>query len=493
MKIYQIALIFLNFTFLAGCVSQPSLTTKAPAPVEAAAGLFWEPGNHSAAERFELAKRSTPELIAFLRRMPKGADLHNHLGGATYADFLIESALKNRKRFDLTTNSFTDSRDEAESVDLQTFLQRPDLIAQFRNTLSIRGWLAAGGNGHDHFFNTFPHIGTAGRAPAAMLAEVLNRNAYQNVQHLELMANTVAPETVATFTAAFQGLDLNDLEGSFAPLAPLIEDTEVLASFTAALDAWEQQTDELLQSQFNMRFADAPRVRYIPQLSRVDSLEKFFISAVIFMTGIQADTRIVALNMVAPEDQPSARMQFDAQMKILDFLWNRIGRPLITLHAGELSLRESPVEPMWNRIRRSIDEGHARRIGHGVSIAWEHDLVGLLGNMADEQILVEVIPSSAEVILGVAGRDHPLTLYRAAGVPVCIATDDEAVNRSNLTMEYVKAVQRYDFDYATMKEMVRDCLSGSFLPKHEKTASQQQLEAAFLEFETALETGYREE
>jgi hypothetical protein len=46
----------------------------------------------TAAERFELARRSTPELTAFLRRMPKGADLHNHLGGALRADFLIATA-----------------------------------------------------------------------------------------------------------------------------------------------------------------------------------------------------------------------------------------------------------------------------------------------------------------------------------------------------------------------------------------------------------------
>src|SRR5688572_18665062 len=40
------------------------------------------------AARFE-ALRGTPELASFLRAMPKGGDLHNHLSGAVYAESYI--------------------------------------------------------------------------------------------------------------------------------------------------------------------------------------------------------------------------------------------------------------------------------------------------------------------------------------------------------------------------------------------------------------------
>ncbi len=218
----------------------------------------------------------------------------------------------------------------------------------------------------------------------------------------------------------------------------------------------------------------------------------FFAAAVLFMTAVSADDRIVAVNMVAPEDLPRSRRQFDAQMRILDFLWHQLDRPAMALHGGELALRESPVEPMWDRIRRTIREGHALRVGHGVSIAWERDFVGLLQEMQRAPILVEVNLSSNEAILGVVGDDHPFQMYRRAGVPLCICTDDEAVSRSNLTLEYVAAVQRYDLDYADVKALARSCLEHAFLAPELKAAQLAEFDSRVLAFETAVSSGFRE-
>src|SRR5207249_4090896 len=44
------------------------------------------PDERSTARRFAAARRDEPSLIAFLRSMPKGADLHNHVGGALYSE-----------------------------------------------------------------------------------------------------------------------------------------------------------------------------------------------------------------------------------------------------------------------------------------------------------------------------------------------------------------------------------------------------------------------
>ncbi len=43
-------------------------------------------------QRFTELKKSPPELYAFLLRMPKGGDLHNHLVGANYAEMLMREA-----------------------------------------------------------------------------------------------------------------------------------------------------------------------------------------------------------------------------------------------------------------------------------------------------------------------------------------------------------------------------------------------------------------
>ena len=42
-----------------------------------------------AGARFEAARDNHTELRAFLRRMPKGGDLHTHLSGAVYAERFI--------------------------------------------------------------------------------------------------------------------------------------------------------------------------------------------------------------------------------------------------------------------------------------------------------------------------------------------------------------------------------------------------------------------
>src|SRR5437016_7240048 len=60
----------------------------------------------SAAARFEAAKKSEPELIAFLKAMPKGADLHSHLGGAVYSETALDVAIRDKLYFDPSTGLF---------------------------------------------------------------------------------------------------------------------------------------------------------------------------------------------------------------------------------------------------------------------------------------------------------------------------------------------------------------------------------------------------
>jgi adenosine deaminase len=84
--------------------------------------------------------------------------------------------------------------------------------------------------------------------------------------------------------------------------------------------------------------------------------------------------------------------------------------------------------------------------------------------MRDEGIAVEVCPTSEAVILGAEGDRHPFRLYRRAGVPLTLNTDDEGILRSNLTMEFVRAVRSWDLSYPDVKELARNSLEYSFLP-----------------------------
>jgi adenosine deaminase len=107
----------------------------------------------------------------------------------------------------------------------------------------------------------------------------------------------------------------------------------------------------------------------------------------------------------------------------------------------------------------------------------------LLAEMARRGVLVEINLTSNDVILGVKGRDHPLHAYLTAGVPVALSTDDEGVARSEMTMEYVRAVQQQGLRYQDLKSMARASVRHAFADEVTKTRLTRELEAAFSRFE----------
>ncbi|MDD5390398.1 MAG: hypothetical protein PHD37_13710 [Gallionellaceae bacterium] len=381
-------------------------------------------------------------------------------------------------------------------------------------------------------------MASAGRSGARNLAELIQRNLYQNVGYLELMTSTAPRELGQALDQALAPFDVagfgpEQLDAAFAATEAVRRDAHWNQAIPDFLDTFERQAFALLDEATRRRVSGEERdrelvLRYIPQLYRQVPLKTFFRDAMAAMMSVAADRRVVALNLVQAEDDPRSRWQFDAQMKILDYLWARMGKPDIALHAGELVLGGSPVEPMWNRMRDSIEIGHARRIGHGVAVAWSRDVVGLLEEMRRRPVLVEVCLSSNESILGVSGAAHPFMLYRRAGVPVSLNTDDEGVSRGLLTMEFVKAAERYPLSYADLKDLARNSLEYAFLPgdglylardygqlrpefsevrgpiwratpaqeallaQDAKLAREVRLERAFVAFERSLETGFRE-
>jgi hypothetical protein len=451
---------------LVGCLSRAPV--QAPNSKDAWKEVpFWAPEIGSMAKRFELAKRTEPELIVFLRRLPKGADLHNHVTGAAYAEFNLASAAEKGMNYDLRTNMFTrEARKKNAIISAAELAATPAYRAQYLDTVSMRGWYPNTGNGHDHFFETFAHFGEE-RSREDMLVEIVKRNYFQQVQYLELMTRS-APKTInQELNAALGDFRIDDLETSYARLAPLVNHPSVVAAINTFIDQREQYVQAQLSAETDILITGSDPdivVRYISQLKRMSSLPDFFVEALVAIAAINHDERVVALNIVAAEDDPRALHNFDAQMTILNFLWQKMGHPNFTLHSGELVLRESPVEPMWDRISQSIQKGRALRIGHGIAIAWENNVVELLDYMHHNHILVEICLSSNASILGIAGNAHPFKLYQRAGVPMAICTDDEGISRSNLTMEYVRAVQSFDLDYDDVVTLARNSLAYSFLP-----------------------------
>jgi len=149
---------------------------------------------------------------------------------------------------------------------------------------------------------------------------------------------------------------------------------------------------------------------------------------------------------------------------MLDFLHGLQPEMNVALHAGELTLGLVPPEELRFHVRQAVELGHARRIGHGVDIIFEDRPFELLAQMAERRILVEINLTSNDLILGMSGGREPFPIYRAAGVPMALSTDDEGVSRIDLTHEYQRAVESYRLTYRDLKELSRNALEFAFLP-----------------------------
>jgi len=415
----------------------------------------------STAAKFEQAKVSEPTMIAFLRGMPKGGDLHNHVSGAVTTEVLLESAIRQGLFFDPADGLFYSANNTAGTrVAASVLSTNDDLMAQYINKASMSGWKPAQESGHDHFFSAFNYIGSARSTADEKLDDVVRSAKEENEQYLELMTGT-APGSA--YGKLAQIPDVSDLDKALETIRPTL--APFAADSKAYLDEREQHMASVLgQTNVTMGASGPINVRYIYSTSRNQSNEGFFQDLAAAFYTMQDDPRIVGINIVAPEDYRAARVNFDKQMEIIDYLHRKFPKGHITLHAGELTPTISPIEVMHSRIRKSIEKGDAERIGHGVSIAWEDNLDQLFQEMKQKGTAIEICLTSNASILGVEGDRHPWALYRKAGIPLCLCTDDEGVSRSNLTLEYVRAAQTYKLSYTELKDLARNSIEYSFLP-----------------------------
>src|SRR5215467_5592303 len=142
--------------------------------------------------RYVESVRHQPSLLMdFLRRMPKGGDLHNHLSGAIYAESFIRWAAEDGLCVDRGTNTLISPPCDATRPAATTAYRDTALYSSLLDAFSMRGWNPARESGHDHFFATFGKFGAASGAnhTADMLVEVRSTAAGENVQYLELMFN----------------------------------------------------------------------------------------------------------------------------------------------------------------------------------------------------------------------------------------------------------------------------------------------------------------
>lgn len=414
----------------------------------------------------EAARENPLQLRNFLKKMPKGADLHNHLSGAVYAESWIRAAAEDQLCVTLASLSFAkvgDAGCENGKVPAGAAYKDQHLFDALVDAFSMRGFVPSPGmTGHDHFFDAFAKFGgTSHHHLGEWLDEVAARADAQNEQYLELMHT---PEFGHAASIAAEIGWQEDL-GQFreALLAHGLRDE--IATAKTEID----QAENLRRQREHCGQADAAsacrvEIRYLCQVLRGFPKQQVFAQTVLCLETAAADPRFVGINFVMPEDGYISMTDYALHMHMIAFLGKIYPKIHLTLHAGELAPGLVTYEGLCCHIRLAVEEAKAQRIGHGVDIMYESQPHELLKEMARNHVMVEISLTSNDVILGVRGKEHPFPLYRQFGVPVALATDDEGVSRIDLTHEYVRAVQTYGLSYRDIKQMVRTGMEHIFLP-----------------------------
>ena len=132
----------------------------------------------------------------------------------------------------------------------------------------------------------------------------------------------------------------------------------------------------------------------------------------------------------------------------------------ITVHAGESF---GPAS-----IRQALFKCGAHRIGHGVTLGQDPDL---LRYVVDRQIPLEVCPTSNVQTRVVASYEaHPVADYAQAGVPITINTDNRLFSHTTVTDELWLAHTRCGIPEDALREIALNGFRHAFLPHAEKQA-----------------------
>jgi adenosine deaminase len=443
---------------------------------------------------FEQAKESDVELRAFLQAMPKGGDLHNHLFGAVYAESWIKWAEEDGLCIDTDALAIRFPSGAGCAVDglaiasdaLTDQVLRNELIDRFslRDFTPFAGW-----GGHDQFFRTFGSMAALPSRFGDMVAETADLAGKQNIAYLELMHTMELFETILPLVGGVPmtgdaSVDYQTLMDSpFGAALPemvtrAIKDTDTAMSRMNALNGCATDTPKP-GCDVVVRFQNQP-VRTLPPSA-------VYAHTIFGWHLMEQDPRWVGTNLVAPEDDFIALRDYNMHMQQLDYLHNTLGERNVALHAGELTLGLVHPKELRFHISEAIKTGHAKRIGHGTDIIYEDGYKDLLIYMAENEIMVEVNLTSSEQILGVTGDEHPYPIYKAAGVPMSLSTDDEGVARIDLTHEYMRGVEDLGLGYAELKSMTYNGLKYAFVDDDTKAKLIKDLDDRFAAFESGFE------
>jgi adenosine deaminase CECR1 len=418
----------------------------------------------SFAARFEEIKKTAKpaELYTFLYALPKGGDIHNHLGGAIRPEWWFAIATdpaRNGGDVFYTRTKFSAGIDTGVSLVLYHTIRRyayESLDAALRADYTRldqltpehkQGWLDSlrldrPGEGRDEFFTwIWPRSGQLHQSLAVgceILVETMKAFGAEGLRYLE------------TQQGAF---GFADNEGQ--PI-PADQAAQAMRERLARPDALATGVTVRQQSTV---------LRFAPNAEQ--NLERIY-------KFVDANRDLwVGINMAGIEENGKGYpARFLEKYREL-----RRTHPTLALsiHAGEM---DGPDR----HIRDTLLLG-ATRIGHGVNLLKDPDTLLLLQN--SRRVLVEANLISNRLLEYTPDlATNPFPEFLRTGVPVCLNTDDRGMWDSNMTDEYYTAVTHYNLSWDELVQLGRNSLTYSFVQPDVKAKLLADYESAVTAFET---------
>ncbi len=404
------------------------------------------PANFAA--RFEkIRDTATPaQLYAFLYDLPKGGDLHHHLGGDGWPE-----------------DWYAVAADPARNGG-ETFYTRISLA----------------------------HYDASEQAPAVQY-RTIRSSAFEALPAAKRADYKELADLTADERAAWQSSVMLDRPGEgrdeffewiWPRLGALLTDPHVLAELTAVNMARfgaegacyiEAQTLPFRCEDHAGKPMDAEEVERIfeERLTRPDAVAtgvtvRFQYVVIRFLPDAEADVERayafldkhrdwwVGVNMAGREDRQIGRpLRFLSTYRKMRRTYSGVN---LSIHAGE-------TDEADHHVRETLLLG-ATRIGHGVNLIEDPDTMLL---MRQQQNLVEINLISNRLLEYVPDLSkHPFPEYLRFGIPVCLNTDDRGMWGSDLTDEYYTAVPLYRLTWPEIVSLGRNSLAYGFVSPADK-------------------------
>lgn len=229
----------------------------------------------------------------------------------------------------------------------------------------------------------------------------------------------------------------------------------------AVQEGLEEGEDEAAQSGHDIRVTQV--LSAMRQNDRALEIAKLAVS---FRSG-----SVVGFDLAGPE----APFPASAHRGAFDYLAAEFFP--VTVHAGEAAGLAS--------IRSALNDGRALRIGHGVRLASDLNVISREGDevlvefgdlarwIRDREIPLELSPSSnlqtgAIRAWGTQIEDHPFDLLHQLGFAVTVNVDNRTMSRTSLTRELALLVDAFDYDLDDLEAFQLNAAAGAFLSIEER-------------------------